>query len=224
MPHRSAAIALLHLAKAILVGYLIGLLAWRVRHGALHHPVRVCFHHFLARARLTRHCLPAAAPILHPTRASLSATPRALNRRTHAILLHTAEHVPRIVKIVSCESQTIEVALVWHSSGATGATLAYVRISAGGRVSRIGLLLGLLLILQVSLHELTDGGRVAPRVMLVGVVVMVSGGVSAPADAQHGGALRLRVALSHAFAILNIIAVCRCCCDAAATTLETHLL
>ena len=60
--------------------------------------------------------------------------------------------------------------------------------------------------------------------MLVGVVVMVSGGVSARADAQHGGALRLRVALSYAFAILNIIAVCRRCCDAAATTLETHLL
>ena len=51
---------------------------------------------------------------------------------------------------------------MWHGSGATGATLAYVRVCAGGWVSRIGLLLRLLLILQVSLHELTDGGRVAP--------------------------------------------------------------
>ena len=212
MAHRSAAVSLLHLSEAILVGYL-RLLAGRVRHGALHHAVRVCFHHFLARARLTRHCLPAAILYNVATAgARLSATTRTLDRWTHAILLDTAEHVPRIVKIVSRESQTIQVSsLVRHHSGATAAALADVRVGGGGRVSRIGLLLLrlLLLILQVSLHELTDGGRVAPRVMLVGVVVVVGGGVSAPTDAPHGGRLRLGVAFSHAFAILNIIAVCR---------------
>ena len=80
----------------------------------------------------------------------LDLVPSAVLGGSHAILLDTTEHVPRVIEIVRSEGEAIEVGLMVNRAYAT---LTYIRIS-GWRVTRVCLLL--LLIFQVALHELSN--------------------------------------------------------------------
>ena len=87
--------------------------------------------------------------------------------------------------------------------------LSNIRIRC--RVARIRLLL--LLVLQIALHKLTNGIRVASTLILVGSLLI---GII---NAKHWRWLWLWMALSDTFAILH-----RCIILIAGTALKTHLL
>ena len=170
--------------------------------GCLHETIRIRFHHFLTWSRLARHSLSAAPRvILSLIRLATSS----VNWGPHTVLLHSSEHIPWIVKIVGSEGKSIQVRLVRHWATA----LSDIRIRCW--VARIRLLL--LLILQIALHKLTNGIRVASTIILVrSLLIRVI-------NAEHRRRLWLWMALPDAFAILH-----RCIILMASAALKTHLL
>ena len=169
----------------------------------LHQTIRISFHHFLTWSRLPRH--------------SLSATPRVIlnlirwasspvNWGPHTVLLYPTKHISWIVKIVSSEGKSIQISLMRHR-----ATTALSNIRICCRVARIRLLL--LLILQIALHKLTNGIRVASTLILASSLLI---GII---NAKHWRWLRLWMTLTDTFAILH-----RCIILIASTALKTHLL
>ena len=198
--HRVCRLLLYSVTKTVLV--LAWLLGRRVSHRRLD-AIWVRFHNFLSRARLPRHCLTAASATT-TTRViviGLLVVLCTISRGSHPILLDTAtERVSGVVKIVGCEGKSVQICSLVLGSD--------IWISSSW-VPWICLLLWLLLIFQISFHELSYGRLVASRVILV----LVSGAGIAMANAYHRGWLGLRVALTHPFTILNIT-----------IALEAHLL
>ena len=129
-------------------------LAWHVLR-VLHHAVCVRLHHLLPTARLTRHCLTdAAAAALATALAAYCSrilNSLAVNRGPHPVVLSTAEHTPRVVKVVGSEGKAVQVRFVRHGAS-LGSSLARVLVGLR-RVARVGLLVLLLLILQVAFHK-----------------------------------------------------------------------
>ena len=86
----SALIIHLTTAKTVLVKNT----AWRVLLGRLDHAISVCFHHFLATARLARHRLPhVAAGAAVPLRLVVAIFTLPIYGGAHAVLLCSTQHV-----------------------------------------------------------------------------------------------------------------------------------